>query len=53
MTHEEATQVLVNAVSLAQQKGAFTLGDAKIIIEALQIVRPEIFVQKEQEEKEN
>lgn len=43
MTHEEAVQVLVNAVVVAQNKGAYTLGDAKVIIEALQLVRPELF----------
>jgi hypothetical protein len=43
MTHEEAVQVLVNAVAVAQNKGAFTLGDAKVVIEALQIVKPELF----------
>jgi len=46
MTHEEAVQVLVNAVAVAQNKGAFTLGDAKVVIEALQIVKPELFVQQ-------
>ena len=44
MTYEEAVQVLVNAVAVAQNKGAFTLGDAKVVIEALQIVKPELFV---------
>lgn len=53
MTHEEAVQVLVNAVAIAQNKGAFTLGDAKVIIEALQIVRPEIFVPQEPQEEES
>jgi len=43
MTHEEAVQVLVNAVAVAQNKGAYTLGDAKVVIEALQIVKPELF----------
>lgn len=49
MTHEEAVQVLVNAVAVAQNKGAFTLGDAKVVIEALQIVKPELFVQQAEE----
>jgi len=49
MTHEEAVQVLVNAVAVAQNKGAFTLGDAKVVIEALQIVKPELFVQVAEE----
>lgn len=49
MTHEEAVQVLVNAVAVAQNKGAYTLGDAKVVIEALQIVKPELFVQEAQE----
>jgi hypothetical protein len=49
MTYEEAVQVLVNAVAVAQNKGAFTLGDAKVVIEALQIVKPELFVQEAQE----
>lgn len=49
MTHEEAVQVLVNAVAVAQNKGAFTLGDAKVIIDALQIVKPELFVQQAEE----
>jgi hypothetical protein len=49
MTQEEAVQVLVNAVAVAQNKGAFTLGDAKVVIEALQILRPELFVQQAEE----
>jgi hypothetical protein len=49
MTHEEAVQVLVNAVAVAQNKGAFTLGDAKVVIDALQIVKPELFVQAAEE----
>jgi hypothetical protein len=49
MTHEEAVQVLVNAVAVAQNKGAFTLGDAKVVIDALQIVKPELFVQQVEE----
>jgi hypothetical protein len=49
MTYEEAVQVLVNAVAVAQNKGAFTLGDAKVVIEALQIVKPELFVQQAEE----
>jgi len=49
MTHEEAVQVLVNAVAVAQNKGAFTLGDAKVVIDALQIVKPELFVQVAEE----
>jgi hypothetical protein len=49
MKYEEAVQVLVNAVAVAQNKGAFTLGDAKVVIEALQIVKPELFVQQAEE----
>jgi hypothetical protein len=49
MTHEEAVQILVNAVAVAQNKGAFTLGDAKVVIEALQIVKPELFIQQAEE----
>ena len=49
MTHEEAVQMLVNAVAVAQNKGAFTLGDAKVVIDALQIVKPELFVQQVEE----
>jgi hypothetical protein len=49
MTQEEAVQVLVNAVAVAQNKGAFTLGDAKVVIEALQILRPELFIQQAEE----
>jgi hypothetical protein len=49
MTYEEAVQVLVNAVAVAQNKGAYTLGDAKVVIEALQIVKPELFVQQAEE----
>jgi hypothetical protein len=52
MTHEEAVQILVNAVAVAQNKGAFTLGDAKVVIEALQIVKPELFIQQAEEVKE-
>jgi hypothetical protein len=49
MTQEEAVQILVNAVAVAQNKGAFTLGDAKVVIEALQIVKPELFIQQAEE----
>jgi len=49
MNYEEAVQVLVNAIAVAQNKGAFTLGDAKVVIDALQIVKPELFVQQAEE----
>lgn len=49
MNYEEAVQVLVNAVAVAQNKGAFTLGDAKVVIDALQIVKPELFAQQAEE----
>jgi hypothetical protein len=52
MTHEEAVQILVNAVAVAQNKGAFTLGDAKVVIQALEIVKPEIFATKEENTEE-
>lgn len=52
MKKEEAIQVLVNGVSLAQQKGVYTLGDAKIIVEALQVLKPELFIQKEENVEE-
>jgi hypothetical protein len=52
MTYEEAVQVLVNAVAVAQNKGAYTLGDAKVVIEALQIVKPELFIPKEENVEE-
>lgn len=43
MTQEQAIDVLVKAVSLAQQKGVFSLSDAKVVIEALEVVRPGLF----------
>lgn len=48
MTNEQAIQILINAVSLANNKGAFTLGDSKVIIEAIQVLKPETFEQKEE-----
>ena len=52
MNYEEAVQVLVNAVAVAQNKGAYTLGDAKVVIEALQIIKPELFIPKEENVEE-
>ena len=48
MNYGEAVQVLANAVAVAQNKGAYTLGDAKVVIEALQIIKPELFIPKEE-----
>lgn len=36
MTQEQAIKVLVSAVNLAQQKGAYSLVDAKTIITAIE-----------------
>jgi hypothetical protein len=52
MNYEEAVQVLVNAVLVAQNKGAFTLADAKVVIQALEVVRPELFKVTEVQETE-
>jgi hypothetical protein len=35
LTQQEALQILINAVGLAQQKGAFTLPEAGIIANAV------------------
>jgi hypothetical protein len=34
-TQQEALQILVNAVNIAQQKGIYTLGEAEIISKAI------------------
>lgn len=47
MKPEEALKVLVNAVQFAQQKGAYTLADAKVIAEAV-----ETFTKKEEVKEE-
>ena len=48
MTQNEALQVLIQAVQVAQQKGAFTLQDAKVLAEAVEVFQPK----KEEEPKE-
>lgn len=49
MTQEEAIQVLINAAAAANQRGVFTLGDSKKVIEAITILKPEVFEEKKEE----
>lgn len=51
MTQSEALHVLINAVGLAQQKGAFTLKEASIVASAVEVFVPPT-PQKEQTEQE-
>jgi len=48
MTKEQAINVLIQAVGIAQQKGAYTLQDAKSIIMAVDILS-----KKEDESEDN
>lgn len=40
MTQPEAIEVLINAAGAAQKAGAFTLGDARYIMNAIEVIRP-------------
>ena len=40
LTQDQALSVLIQAVRVAQSKGAFTLEDAKVIAEAVAIFAP-------------
>jgi hypothetical protein len=40
MTQEQALSVLIQAVRIAQSKGAFTLEDAKTVAEAVSVFVP-------------
>lgn len=48
MTQEEAIAILINAANAANQRGVFTLGDAKKIIEAITLLKPEVFEPQEE-----
>lgn len=41
MTHEEALAVIKNGIIFGQKKGIYSLGDAKILKEAIDIVCPD------------
>jgi hypothetical protein len=43
MTNDEAIVILINAAAAANQRGVFTLGDSKKIIEAITLLKPEVF----------
>ena len=40
MTNEQALSVLVTGCKIAQSKGAFTLEDASVILEAIKVFAP-------------
>ncbi len=48
MTKEQAINVLIQAVGIAQQKGAYTLQDAKSIIMAVDILSKPVEENKEE-----
>lgn len=48
MKNEDAVSVLLQAVNIAQQKGAFTLKDASVVAQAV-----EILSKKEENSQEN
>ena len=49
MNKEEAIAVLIQAVRVAQQKGAFTLEDARVVIGAIQALDPKVLEPKVEE----
>lgn len=53
MDNQKALEVLVQAVQIAQQKGAFNLQEAKIIAEAVEVFikKPETPVEPEKKEE--
>ena len=51
MTKEQALNVLLQAVDIAQGKGAYNLADAKQIIMAIDTLGQPIKVEEEKEEK--
>lgn len=55
MNTQQAIQILINGVEIANQKGAFSLKDSKIIAEAVEIFtkKPENSVEVPKKEKES
>jgi len=51
MNAEEAFQILEESLSHANTKGAFTLADAQVILNALSIIKP--LTEKKDETKNN
>lgn len=53
MNQEQALNVLIQSVNIAQQKGAFNLQEAKIIAEAVEVFikKPETPVEPEKKEE--
>jgi len=41
LTKEQAISVLVQAVKIAQSKGAFTLDDAALVAQAIRVIAPQ------------
>lgn len=41
LTKEQAVSVLVQAVKIAQSKGAFTLDDAALVAQAIRVIAPQ------------
>jgi hypothetical protein len=54
MTTEQATNLLIQAVSVAQERGAYNIADAKALIEAITTLNPDFFKASiDPEEQEN
>jgi len=49
MTTEQATNLLIQAVAVAQERGVYNIADAKAVIEAITTLNPDFF--KESVEK--
>lgn len=52
MTKQEATNVLIQAVAVAQERGVFNIADAKVVIEAITTLNPDFFKKKEESVEE-
>lgn len=52
MTTKEATSVLIQAVSVAQERGVFNIADAKVVIEAITTLNPDFFKKKEEQKED-
>jgi hypothetical protein len=43
MTTEQATNLLIQAVVVAQERGVYNIADAKAVIEAITTLKPDFF----------
>lgn len=53
LSHEQAYQILVDAINVATTKGAFTLQDVSTVLGALQVLQPQPQLKPEVTKKED